>query len=705
MMTNTELYRATRLPCDDPAPSALMHSSRVRACTHAITTRANTSLACKHEPCRLTIIFSLAVFFIVASIIPSRSAIATEVVLKDGRVLRGKLGEVSGLAEVPQPPNPDGEGPLQLILLLDDDLSRTFVPKRLVKAVQQEQGGQAEEKLLINQRTMRGGQIIRSVGPAVSILPFDEFGRRTFTMYTVRGNVPIIQGITELTPRWAKVEGISHTWDMRMATSAIPRDVLQKILLKQINPQDIESFKKIARFYLQAERYEDARQTLDDLIKAFPDRKELPEQLEPSLRAIKQLSAQQLSTELKLRREAGQHNLVWNACKSFPSDQVAGEILQTVRDTLQDYETKSARRTKVMQKFDVLLPKITDAYQHEQLQKIRDEIAAELSFNTIDRLAAFLQNVDDAQTSAQEKLALAISGWILGADAAIEQLPIALSMYNVRRQLREYLNEPAKLKRTQILDGLVSQEGSSPALIVDLLLHMKPAFDPPKQVSADRPGFFKLEVPGVSKDQPVTYWVQLPPEYDPYKLYPAVVTLNGAGNTAVSQIDWWAGDWAKPKATEEADKKDDNPKTFFARNGQATRHGYIVIAPEWTEERQNKYGYSAREHAAVLNSLRDACRRFFRRHRSCFSVRLFHGWRCRLGFGTRPSRPLGRRDSNLRVLRSLLQFLLGKRQVCAVLRSPRRTRRRKTHKKRPRPGPLSKTRFRCHGRRIRRPWP
>ena len=35
-----------------------------------------------------------------------------------------------------------------------------------------------------------------------------------------------------------------------------------------------------------------------------------------------------------------------------------------------------------------------------------------------------------------------------------------------------------------------------------------------------------------------------------------------------------------------------------------------MIAPVWTEEHQKQYGYSAHEHAAVLNSLRDACRRF-----------------------------------------------------------------------------------------------
>jgi predicted esterase len=562
------------------------------------------------------------------AIFPARQAFATEVVLKDGRVLRGKLGEVSGLADIPQPPSPDGEGPLQLILLMDNDLSRTFVSKRLVKEVRQEDAGHGEEKFILHQRVLHNGQTIRSVGPAMRVQPFDEFGRRTFSMYTVKGPVDIVQAITELTPRWAKVEGISYVWDMRIATSSIPPDVLHKILLKQINAKDSESLKKIARFYLQSERYEDARQALDDLLAAFPDRKDLKEQLTPSLRAIKQLSAQQLSAELKLRRNAGQHDLVCDGLKNFPSGEVGGEILQGAREMLQDYEIKAVRRTKVLEKIDELLPKISDNYQREQLGIIRDEMSAELSFNTIDRMAAFLQNADDAQISPQGKLALAISGWLLGSDASVDQLPVALSMYGIRRQLREYLNQPVKIKREQIIEGLRSQEGSSPSLIADLLSHMKPPVAQPDPVSPQRPGYYKLEVPGLSKEPPITYWVQLPPEYDPYKLYPAIVTLNGAGNTAESQIDWWAGEWVKPrqasKDSENApnppapgDKKPNEKKQAekapvvpMSRNGHAARYGYIVIAPEWTEEHQKQYNYSAREHAAVLNSLRDACRRF-----------------------------------------------------------------------------------------------
>ncbi len=549
---------------------------------------------------------------------------ATEVLLKDGRVLHGKLGETSGLADLPQAFDPEGAGPLNLILFVDDNLCRTFVPKRLVQEVRQDEVGHSEEKFLLHQRALRNGQTIRGVGSALRVQPFDEFGRRIYTIYSVRGPVDVIQGITELTPYWTKVEGISHVWDMRIATSSLPRDVLHNILLRQINPADLEQMKKIARFYLQSERYDDARRVLDNILAAFPDRKDLQEQLAPSLRAIKQLSAKQLLGELKLRRDAGQHTLILEGLKNFPTDEVGGEILQGVSDLQQDYDKMAARRAKVLEKIDQLLPKISDPYRRETAAKIRDEIAAELSFNTLDRMAAFLQNVDDEQMPPEEKLALALSGWLLGSDQAIEQLPVALSIYKLRDQLREYLNVRTKVKREQIVSDLRSEEGATPELIVLLLAHMKPPGQVPPPISPQRPGFFKLEAPGLPKEPAITYWVQLPPEYDPYKIYPAIVTLHGASNTAESQIDWWAGQWptnpgqdmeedqtvAEPAQAAAEKPAAKAPLSISTRQGQATRYGYIVIAPEWTEEQQKQYNYSAREHTAVLSSLRDACRRF-----------------------------------------------------------------------------------------------
>ena len=521
------------------------------------------------------------------------AASAGEIMLKDGRVLRGKLGKVAGLSDLPKPIRPESGAPIQNILLLDDDLRRTFVSDRLVSKVLPEENRLVEEKFNIRQRVLRNGQALRTVGNPMRIQPFDEYGRRIFTMSTHRGPIDIIQGITELTPSCAKVEGINYVWDMRIATSSIPRDVLHKILLKQIDPKNPEHYKKIARFYLQAERYKEAKQILDELIAAFPDRSELKEQLTPSLRMIVQLSAGQMARELRLRRDAGQHRFVWALLQKFPSEGVGGEILQSIHEMTHDYENRLTRYEDIIKQLDALTARLKDTVAKENLQPILDEIADELGADTLDRLAAFMQNADDPKMPDREKIALAISGWLLGADAAIVDLPKAISAFKVRNMIRDYLNETSTPARERTFDYIRLEQAGKPEIAAKLLAHMKPPGEVPDS-SADKPGYYRLEAPGLTSDQPVTYFVQLPPEYDPYRHYPTIVTLNGAGATAEQQIDWWAGGWGPGGM----------------RSGQAARHGYIVIAPVWLVAHQKKYGYSAREHAAVLNSLRDACRRF-----------------------------------------------------------------------------------------------
>ncbi len=331
-----------------------------------------------------------------------RAAYGTEIVLEDGRLLRGKLGKVAGLAETPQAMRSDADK-LQLIDFLDDDLRRTFFPDRLVREVRQDENRQLDEKFMLPQRVLRSGPSIKSVGQPLRIQPFDEYGRRIFTMATYRGPVDIIQAITELTPHWAKVEGITHVWDMRIATSSIPRGTLQKILLKQVNPKNVEDYKKIARFYLQSERYEEARAVLENLFKVFPNQTDLKEQLAPSMRAIQQLSAQRLLSELQLRRDAGQHHLVAGMLKRFPADGIGGEVLQGVRQMLRQYETSEQRRQNVVKHLRELAARLSDTIQRENLKPILDEIATEIGPNTLDRMAAFLQNADDRADARQRQ--------------------------------------------------------------------------------------------------------------------------------------------------------------------------------------------------------------------------------------------------------------------------------------------------------------
>ena len=101
---------------------------------------------------------------------------------------------------------------------------------------------------------------------------------------------------------------------------------------------------------------------------------------------------------------------------------------------------------------------------------------------------------------------------------------------------------------------------------------------------------------GLPGEADVRYLVQVPLEYDPLRHYPTIVTLADAGVTPEQMLDFWSGPADKDKGGD--------------RLGQATRHGYIVIAVDWQSTHQFTYDYSAREHHAVLGALRDACRRF-----------------------------------------------------------------------------------------------
>ena len=149
--------------------------------------------------------------------------------------------------------------------------------------------------------------------------------------------------------------------------------------------------------------------------------------------------------------------------------------------------------------------------------------------------------------------------------------------------------------------------------------------------------------------------------------------------TAQQQIDWWAGPAVKGGS----------------RAGQATRQGYIVIAPVWIVEQQDEYGYSAREHAAVLNSLRDACRRFSIDTDRVFLSGHSIGGDAAWDIGLAHPGPLGRRDPDRRHGRPLLRPLLEERPLRALLRRGRRARRRPAGQglaePRPLPAPTAST--------------
>ncbi|MEM9657418.1 MAG: PLP-dependent transferase, partial [Planctomycetota bacterium] len=460
---------------------------------------------------------------------------------------------------------------------------------------------QSLTKYLTGNGTVTGGMVVASVGPSLQITPFDEFGRRIYEMQTVNGPLAVVQGISELTARYAKVEALRGSdprevmWDMRMATSSIPRETLAKILAKKVARDDPEARLQVVRFYIQAERFHDARRELEQIVRDFPDKANLKNEVSQ----LRQMGARRVLQEIELRSDAGQHRLVGYLLKNFPAEDVAGETLAQVRQQIAQHEAREKRIDRTAEQLQKVIAEIADPNDRGLAAPIADEIVREMSHGTVNRLAPFVQLLDDATLSAEAKTALAISGWLLGAEAADERLPVAISLVRVRDGVRNYLREPGALERAGLLTQLRSLEGASVEKVAEMIARMKPVWHDPQLVAAEF-GSHELMAPGSTEDGDFRYLVQLPAEYDPYRPYPTIVALNGAYNGPEQELDFWAG----------SPSRDETGAATSARNGQAMRHGYITIAVDWLKPHQYEYEFSAREHVAVTTCLRDAMRRF-----------------------------------------------------------------------------------------------
>lgn len=556
-------------------------SVRRRTCSIHRFTAVQTLLAC-----------------LVPFLLPGLAAGET-IVLKNGMRLEGTIGSVQGMRNpVPGAFGAKGDSSnIMSVVVVDDGLRRTFVPALQVTAVPA--GAKKEIRIEVDQRVADTGFAVNTVGPTIGgAKPFDEWGRRPYSMAGPKGRIDVVQGITEVTPLYTRVQGLSATtsyvWDMRIATSSLPRETLSRIL-KRPDPKSSARRLQIVSLYIEADRIQDARAELEEVVKEFPEIAGLKDQVD----TLRQIGAQRLINEVKLRKEAGQNALAFAMASEFPIEGVAGATVLGIREVVTEFETQKKQYDDALAELNAQLEKIGDEDVKAKLKPYCEEIATDLNINTLDRMADFIRLADDEKLTPDQKVALAITGWILGSGQGTENTAVAMSVGKVRDLVREYLGSQQKGDRQDILYKLLALEGSSPAFLAKIVANMKPPLNPPEQSQEDEPaapaGYFEITVPGVGEDPEFTYCVQLPPEYDPYRRYPCVVTLHGGSSTAQEQIDWWAGAYVEKAKS---------------RLGQATRHGYIVIAPKWTKEHQQHYEHSSREHAAVLFSLRDALQKF-----------------------------------------------------------------------------------------------
>ncbi len=532
---------------------------------------------------------------------------AATILLKDGRVMTGQLGSTSGVADDPFEPGPSaGEIRTTPILIVDDGLRRTYIRRTQVAEVIDE-SDPPTIRLPVWQNHADKGSMLGIVGRPTNVTPFDEYGRRIYEMPSANGTISVVQGITEVRPAFTRVRGLrakpeSYIWDMRIATSNLPREVLSRVLLNAVPRTDLDERIKVVQLYVQSGRYRDARVELEQVLADFkddPTAKEFGE----FVNELRRMAGSRLLDEIELRRNAGQQQLVRAMLESFPSEGVDGTTLQRVRELLDEDDLRTDRRELLIGQLKETIESLQEPSSRKVGATILKEINQRLSDKTDGRLSAFRQLAAGAQAATgqggssegvldnEQLAAIAISGWLVGSENAFDNLPLALSLVSVRDNVVAYLQEPDPAVREGILIEIRDASAMTVPRVAEILKLIEPPLPLPEEPIA--PGCFDLTSDGGPR-----VLVQLPPEYDPLASYPTIVTLPPIGANAETQLNFWAG---APRITSDGQQA--------GRGGQAMRRGYVVISIEWARKGQLDYDYTAVEHQRVLSAVRDAMRR------------------------------------------------------------------------------------------------
>ncbi|MDZ4688849.1 MAG: hypothetical protein SH850_27555 [Planctomycetaceae bacterium] len=522
-------------------------------------------------------------------------ALAGSVQLKSGHVIEGRPSKLLSLVNAVNP----NQGPVpihHIVMIVDgapqETWRRYFVPARQVPA----SGLNLDANLLrsheftVPQLRKSRQEIVQNVGSFTVLKPFDpdDFGRRTVNLFTQRGPIQVVQGIAKITPDHVMVTSVAYGWDFGLALSQVPQETIVSILNNPVvcKPDSEPDRMARARFYVEAEWYPQAFGELDGLARDFPG-------LQPRIVAFReellQIFGRHILRELGRRREAGQFQLAEDAARRIPQAQLGAAVQREVRQFLEVSQRERDDIERIAALLGDIQAQLVAGPQSTQVSMMRTQLVQELDRSGLDRLQPFRQAEADPQLTASEKLALAYTGWVLGAEGADTDLSKAVRLWDARHHVREYLRETDAATRMQLFEELRRIEGFGPLALRRMLSVMPPPLDA-ETVSPGQPATIDVVPRDSRTETKASYTVVLPPEYSPQRRYPCLVALRPQHKTAAETVQWWAGDGEQP--------------------GWAQRRGYIVIAPEYLPADAKEYNDSPAAHRAVIEALRDARLRF-----------------------------------------------------------------------------------------------
>ena len=534
-----------------------------------------------------------------------RNGLPVAVTMKSSHRFEGRVAAVNGFSNQLVAPGIGGE-----VYRINDGLRRVYVSKFHVVPEEPVPLNFREIEFDIWQDSVENK--LSSPGTLHNASPFNEFGHRVIRVDTGKKFGPrnYIQAITKITPSFVELsslkrDGPKTSLKMRIGNGAVPVEVIRKLLHNQItNANNPTEYDGVVSYFLQAQQFGDALKELDLIERRFPDRKDRVDQFR--LRVL-QSQARQVIREMQRRVANGQTRIAKElAGDNMNKEGVAPRNLVELQSILSEIGQAETKVVDVKRKVIDLVKRYREtpggnvtADQKTVLGQFLAELESELSPSNVARLDGYVVQATDASQKDREKVALAISGWVLGSSNATANFALAQSLLQVRDLVRSYLQTPDPAAHQKILDQLKDFDTSEPRTVASILAQMKP----PQHEAAtqgytgETPIEFSVTVPGTNAspaEESFRVLVHLPVDYDPYLRYPLLLTLPNAGQSAESQLSLFHGPYIPN----------------VGRIGRASRNGAIVASVEWARPGQSTTDYTAREHAVILKAMRDCFRKF-----------------------------------------------------------------------------------------------
>ena len=457
------------------------------------------------------------------------------------------------------------------------------------------------------------------------ITPWDKNWERTLTLLTAGGKkVPIEQRLVLLTPEYARVDSKRYDWVAYFKTSEMEPEVIKDLLyshpLLKLNgdPKDVEKLFQVVNFFIRAQMLDMAAAELAHIEKDFPAERE---RVQAKRKEFQKFVVTKFVDLIELANRTGRHSWAQTKLMTVPADSEDESTLTRTRTLALKYEEMNARHTFARALLTGLVGKLTDDTHRPFFEKAVADILGELNLESADRLETFISQAQQAERdiaknkpgvqSPEELLAMAVTSWVLGNNAAEAKVQSAERLWKTRLFLLQYLETTEPERRDQLLRSFDSQGGTPIDEVAAVIKLLPPPVPFHGLMSPGNPwilgqlpfpevalwnvvatAFLKMPATHVAMQAAppwskvgVNYLVQPPPEYAPGRFYPVLIAMHETGLDATDAIRRW-GEFA-------------------------ARHGYFLVAPAWERYPKQPYQFTVEEQAGAIDVLRDLRRHFW----------------------------------------------------------------------------------------------